>query len=174
MKNIRFSAILFGVLTLWQTLLSRYVIGGASLTQVPLFLVFESLAVLALAAVTLWLIQQPDTGLSSAAKRAVVTGGILYAAFVLINVESELMIVQYGLSTLGEAFTAMPLILGALAVKALLVLSAVVFAVLPEKAAATKAEQPATEAQTIAQEVMAEADEAIVAESMQANPQQDA
>lgn len=164
MKNIRFSAVLFSALTLWQALLARYVVGGASLTQVPLFLVFESFAVLGFAAVAVWLMAQPAAGFSCAAKRALVTGAVLYGVFVVLNGQSELMIAQYGLSTFGEAVTGMPFLIGSLAVKALLLIAGVVFAVLPDKAAvAANAEVISPE--TIAQEVMAEADEAAVAES---------
>lgn len=171
MKNIRFSAVLFGALTLWQAMLSRYVIGGASLTQVPLFLVFESFAVFAFGAVAIWLMAQPGEGFSCAAKRALVTGGVLYGAFVVMNGETEMMIAQYGLSTLSEAFGGMTFLIGALAVKALLLVAAIVFAVLPDKAAvAASAEVISPE--TLAQEVMAEADEAVVAESVRTSTEE--
>ena len=141
-KNL--SALLMAVLSALQFFLLSYLLNNASITSLPISMVAEMAAAVAMtvAAVLLFAKEGP---LSCAQKRGFAASAVMYVVFAAFYWSTQLSIIQYTLSTAGDgrfAEGAAPYCV--LAVKALLLIAAVLAAVAPEEKKAVGEESDAS------------------------------
>ena len=161
------SAVLFGVLAVFQMFIVRYMMNNAALTGVPIMVLAEAAPVFAAACV--WLFSR-DGVLSPVGKKVLAGSALFYLLFIAVYYDLEVNLILSGLSTLGQELAngLTPGYLG-MAAKVVLLVLAVGFAGLPQKLTITRSElkevlQEAAEAMSLDKETMEkEAEQAVSA-----------
>lgn len=127
------SAVLFGVLAVFQMFIVRYMMSNAALTGVPIMVLAEIAAAPVFAAACVWLFSR-DGVLSSVSKKILAGSALFYLLFLAVYCDLEVNLILLGLSTLGQNLPddLTPGYLG-LAAKVVLLVLAVVFAAMKPK-----------------------------------------
>ena len=127
------SSVLFGVLSVLQMLVVRYMMNNAALTGVPITVLVEIAAVPVFAAACVWLFSR-DGILCPVGKKVLAGSALFYLLFIAVYYDLEINLILSGLSTFGQELSA-NLTLGyiGLAVKVVLLVLAVGFAMTAPK-----------------------------------------
>ena len=152
------SAVLFGVLAVFQMFIVRYMMNNAALTGVPIMVLAEIAAAPVFAAACVWLFSRD--GVLSPVGKKVLAGSALYLLFIAVYYDLEVNLILSGLSTLGQELAngLTPGYLG-MAAKVVLLVLAVGFAVTAPKNPGEPSElkevlQEAAEAMSLDKETM--------------------
>ena len=147
------SAVLFGVLAVFQMFIVRYMMNNAALTGVPIMVLAE------IAAACVWLFSR-DGVLSPVGKKVLAGSALFYLLFIAVYYDLEVNLILSGLSTLGQELAngLTPGYLG-MAAKVVLLVLAVGFAVTAPKKPGEPSElkevlQEAAEAMSLDKETM--------------------
>ena len=127
------SAVLFGVLAVFQMFIVRYMMNNAALTGVPIMVLAEIAAAPVFAAACVWLFSR-DGVLSPVGKKVLAGSALFYLLFIAVYYDLEVNLILSGLSTLGQELAngLTPGYLG-MAAKVVLLVLAVGFAVTAPK-----------------------------------------
>ena len=149
------SAVLFGVLAVFQMFIVRYMMNNAALTGVPIMVLAEIAAAPVFAAAC-----SRDGVLSPVGKKVLAGSALFYLLFIAVYYDLEVNLILSGLSTLGQELAngLTPGYLG-MAAKVVLLVLAVGFAVTAPKkhissAAQQKLGEEAAEAMSLDKETM--------------------
>ena len=144
------SAVLFGVLAVFQMFIVRYMMNNAALTGVPIMVLAEIAAAPVFAAACVWLFSR-DGVLSPVGKKVLAGSALFYLLFIAVYYDLEVNLILSGLSTLGQELAngLTPGYLG-MAAKVVLLVLAVGFAVTAPK----EVLQEAAEAMSLDKETM--------------------
>ncbi len=102
------SAVLFGVLAVFQMFIVRYMMNNAALTGVPIMVLAEIAAAPVFAAACVWLFSR-DGVLSPVGKKVLAGSALFYLLFIAVYYDLEVNLILSGLSTsagIGEWFDA--------------------------------------------------------------------
>ena len=127
------SAVLFGVLAVFQMFIVRYMMNNAALTGVPIMVLAEIAAAPVFAAACVWLFSR-DGVLSPVGKKVLAGSALFYLLFIAVYYDLEVNLILSGLSTLEQELAngLTPGYLG-MAAKVVLLVLAVGFAVTAQK-----------------------------------------
>ena len=127
------SAVLFGVLAVFQMFIVRYMMNNAALTGVPIMVLAEIAAAPVFAAACVWLFSR-DGVLSPVGKKVLAGSALFYLLFIAVYYDLEVNLILSGLSTLEQELAngLTPGYLG-MAAKVVLLVLAVGFAVTAPK-----------------------------------------
>ena len=155
----KISAVLFGVLAVFQMFIVRYMMNNAALTGVPIMVLAEIAAAPVFAAACVWLFSR-DGVLSPVGKKVLAGSALFYLLFIAVYYDLEVNLILSGLSTLGQELAngLTPGYLG-MAAKVVLLVLAVGFAVTAPKKPGEPSElkevlQEAAEAMSLDKETM--------------------
>ena len=95
------SAVLFGVLAVFQMFIVRYMMNNAALTGVPIMVLAEIAAAPVFAAACVWLFSR-DGVLSPVGKKVLAGSALFYLLFIAVYYDLEVNLILSGLSTLGQ------------------------------------------------------------------------
>ena len=143
-KNQLISGAFFAVYTILQMFLQKYVWENAVITTISISMLLESAAILAFAAIAVYLL---CFEVSEAKKKAIALAGVLYIIYVGLYFSVHQSLAMMGLINIGNLMKNDGAIYAVIAVK-VLVAAAVVFLLLGEKKqneTAELAEEPAAE-----------------------------
>jgi len=153
------SAVLFGVLAVFQMFIVRYMMNNAALTGVPIMVLAEIAAAPVFAAACVWLFSR-DGVLSPVGKKVLAGSALFYLLFIAVYYDLEVNLILSGLSTLGQELAdgLTPGYFG-MAAKVVLLVLAVGFAVTAPKKPGEPSElkevlQEAAEAMSLDKETM--------------------
>ena len=153
------SAVLFGVLAVFQMFIVRYMMNNAALTGVPIMVLAEIAAAPVFAAACVWLFSR-DGVLSPVGKKVLAGSALFYLLFIAVYYDVEVNLILSGLSTLEQELAngLTPGYLG-MAAKVVLLVLAVGFAVTAPKKPGEPSElkevlQEAAEAMSLDKETM--------------------
>lgn len=153
------SAVLFGVLAVFQMFIVRYMMNNAALTGVPIMVLAEIAAAPVFAAACVWLFSR-DGVLSPVGKKVLAGSALFYLLFIAVYYDLEVNLILSGLSTLEQELAngLTPGYLG-MAAKVVLLVLAVGFAVTAPKKPGEPSElkevlQEAAEAMSLDKETM--------------------
>lgn len=144
-KNQLISGAFFAAYTVLQMFLQKYVWENAAITSISISMLLESAAILAFAAIAVYLLCFEASG---AKKRAIAMAGILYIIYVGLYFSVHQSLTMMGLMNMGSLMESDIAIYAVIAVKVLLVAVAIVFLLMGDKKqeeAAEPAEEPAAE-----------------------------
>ena len=144
-KNQLISGAFFAVYTILQMFLQKYVWENAVITTISISMLLESAAILAFAAIAVYLL---CFEVSEAKKKAIALAGVLYIIYVGLYFSVHQSLAMMGLINIGNLMKNDGAIYAVIAVKVLLVAAAVVFLLLGEmkqNETAELAEEPAAE-----------------------------
>ena len=147
------SAVLFGVLAVFQMFIVRYMMNNAALTGVPIMVLAEIAAAPVFAAACVWLFSR-DGVLSPVGKKVLAGSALFYLLFIAVYYDLEVNLILSGLSTLGQELAN-----GLTPAKVVLLVLAVGFAVTAPKKPGEPSElkevlQEAAEAMSLDKETM--------------------
>ena len=149
-KNQLISGAFFAVYTILQMFLQKYVWENAVITTISISMLLESAAILAFAAIAVYLL---CFEVSEAKKKAIALAGVLYIIYVGLYFSVHQSLAMMGLINIGNLMENHGAIYAVIAVKVLLVAAAVVFLLLGEKKQNETAELAAEEAAAPAEPV---------------------
>ena len=95
------SAVLFGVLAVFQMFIVRYMMNNAALTGVPIMVLAEIAAAPVFAAACVWLFSR-DGVLSPVGKKVLAGSALFYLLFIAVYYDLEVNLILSGLSTLEQ------------------------------------------------------------------------